>query len=259
MKQKHILLIAYQNSVVVRGIEKKLGEKGFSICTINGQIEKVRPFVETDDIFIIYLSGIITEDAGKLMELIPVCNFELRDVIIIGEKKYREDLVKLAPVIGGKSWLDRPLDMDKLLQEVDNLMLSKVNRESKFRILIVDDDPAYAKMVREWLKDTYTVDIVTAGMQAITFLMKNEVNLILLDYEMPVVDGPQVLQMLRSEPTTADIPVVFLTGVGTRESVERVMALKPRGYVLKTTTKAELIKKIAPLVKYNVKVKEQNT
>ncbi len=99
-------------------------------------------------------------------------------------------------------------------------------------------------MVREWIKDIYRVDIVTAGMQAITFLVKvkenDPVDLILLDYEMPVVDGPQVLQMLKQEPMTANIPVVFLTGIGTKEAVSRVMELKPEGYILKSTTRDEL-------------------
>ena len=82
-------------------------------------------------------------------------------------------------------------------------------------------------------------------MQAISFLLKvpekEKVNLILLDYEMPIVDGPQVLQMLRQEPATANIPVVFLTGVGTREGVSRVMELKPDGYILKSTTRDDLL------------------
>ncbi len=114
------------------------------------------------------------------------------------------------------------------------------------RILIVDDDPAYAKIVREWIRDKYKVDIVTAGMQAISFLLKlpenDQVDLILLDYEMPVVDGPQVLQMLRQEPGTASIPVIFLTGNGTKEAVTRVMGLKPDGYLLKSTQKNDLLK-----------------
>ena len=45
----------------------------------------------------------------------------------------------------------------------------------------------------------YKTDIVTTGMQAITFLLKNPVDMVLLDYEMPVMDGPQVLQVLRQE------------------------------------------------------------
>lgn len=78
-------------------------------------------------------------------------------------------------------------------------------------------------------------------MQAITFLLKKKVDLILLDYEMPVVDGPQVLQMLRQEDATKDIPVIFLTGNGTKEAVSRVMALKPSGYILKSTTRENLL------------------
>ena len=68
-----------------------------------------------------------------------------------------------------------------------------------------------------------------------------KVDLILLDYEMPVVDGPQVLQMLRQEPATEKIPVIFLTGIGTKEAVSRVMALKPDGYILKTTPRGDLL------------------
>ena len=105
----------------------------------------------------------------------------------------------------------------------------------------MDDDPSYAGMVRTWIKDIYKTTVVTAGMQAITFLLKNHVDLILLDYEMPVVDGPQVLQMLRSEPATADIPVVFLTGVSTKEEIMRVLALKPDGYILKTTPRDDIL------------------
>ena len=115
--------------------------------------------------------------------------------------------------------------------------------------MIVDDDPAYAKMVREWIKGDYQVNVVTAGMQAISFLLKEKVDLILLDYEMPIVDGPQVLQMLRSEPETKDIPVVFLTGVGDRESVTRVMELKPSGYILKSTTREALLQSLGSHLK----------
>ena len=84
---------------------------------------------------------------------------------------------------------------------VEHAILSS-NKKGEKQILIVDDDPAYARMVKEWLKDTYKVNILTNGTQVTTFLEKNSVDLILLDYEMPLVNGPQVLQMLRQEPTT---------------------------------------------------------
>ncbi len=70
----------------------------------------------------------------------------------------------------------------------------------------------------------------------------NRPDLIVLDYEMPVCDGRQALEMIRSEKETADIPVIFLTGRGDRESVRNVMALKPQGYLLKTMPDEEIKK-----------------
>ena len=123
---------------------------------------------------------------------------------------------------------------------VEHAIISS-NKKGEKHILIVDDDPSYAKMVKEWLKDTYKVHVVTNGLQVLTFLEKNPIDLILLDYEMPEINGPQVLQILRQEPTTRLIPVIFLTGVDTKENVMKVMDMKPNGYMLKSTTKEQLL------------------
>ena len=61
---------------------------------------------------------------------------------------------------------------------------------------------------------------------------------------MPITTGPQVLEMLRSEPSTSDIPVMFLTVKSDKESVMKVVALKPEKYLLKTMPPAELIANI---------------
>jgi CheY-like chemotaxis protein len=67
------------------------------------------------------------------------------------------------------------------------------------------------------------------------------VDLILLDYEMPVISGPQVFQMLREDPDTKDIPVMFLTVKSDKESVMKVLSLKPTNYLLKTRPPKELV------------------
>ena len=77
------------------------------------------------------------------------------------------------------------------------------------------------------------------------YLAENKPDLILLDYEMPVTSGPQVLEMIRNETNVDSIPVIFLTGKGDRESVMKVLELKPDGYLLKSTEKAALLKSIA--------------
>ncbi len=93
----------------------------------------------------------------------------------------------------------------------DIFTTSSINNRKK-NILIVDDDPTFLKTVKGWLSGDFRVNIVNSGMQAITFIAKHTPDLILLDYEMPVTTGPQVLEMIRSESATGTIPVMFLTG-----------------------------------------------
>ena len=73
------------------------------------------------------------------------------------------------------------------------------------------------------------------------YIADNTPDLILLDYEMPVISGPQVLEMIRSESKVDGIPVIFLTGKGDRESVMKVLAMKPDGYLLKSMERAKLL------------------
>jgi len=133
--------------------------------------------------------------------------------------------------------------MSKLGKMIEDVLETDGTADAK-NILIVDDDPDYAKMVKSWINEDYTVNIVTSGTQAIKYISKKKVDLILLDYEMPIVDGPQVFEMIKSEEDSKNIPVVFLTGNGTREGVLRVMQLEPAGYLLKGASKQELQDKI---------------
>ena len=228
-ENKKIVIVMHKYSVIVKGIERKLADCGYSVTVLAGQFDALKDLAAETSLFIAYLPNGVTEET---MPLESGWN-----VLLIGEKKDRPVLLQNNPQWENFAWLDRPVKMDELERAVEAAIASA----GKKTILVVDDDPSYAKMVREWLKDAYRVYTVTGGMNAITFLLATPVDIILLDYEMPVVDGPQVLQMLRQEPATKDIPVIFLTGVGAREDVERVMALKPDGYILKSTTKEKLL------------------
>ena len=240
-----IVIVVLQYSVVVKGIERKLTDEGYNTSILAEEFDKIKDLASSTDLFLLYLPANMSDNEDMLEKLTYVCdkvNTTGRSMILIGEQKDRNDLFKKVPLIGDYTWVDRPIEMDVLRPAIENAILGPGASGEKKRVLIVDDDPSYAKMVREWIKDRYQTDIVTAGMQAITFLLKNKVNLILLDYEMPIVDGPQVLQMLRQEDETKYIPVVFLTGVGSKDSVQRVMALKPSGYILKSTSRENLLK-----------------
>ncbi len=243
-KTKLIIILTYQYSVVVKGIERNLQEEGFNTVLVNDTFDQVGGLAPQADLFLFYLPNDIASDVAKIEKFAKVCakiNTYGKNMVILGEKKDRKDIMNGRYGADDFVWLDRPVDIKNLVNEMKVAMARPVVTGDKKRILIIDDDPSYASMVREWIKDTYKTDVVTSGMHAITFLLKNPVNLILLDYEMPVVDGPQVLQMLREEEATSNIPVIFLTGNGTKEAVTRVMELKPEGYVLKSTTREDLL------------------
>lgn len=94
------------------------------------------------------------------------------------------------------------------------------------------------------LKESYKTTVAKSGTSAISLLGTQKPDLILLDYMMPVCDGIQTLQMIRSEEKTKDIPVFFLTGVSDTESVKSAMSLKPEGYILKSMQPKEILKRI---------------
>lgn len=116
---------------------------------------------------------------------------------------------------------------------------------SKKHILVVDDDPEQLAQIKEHLKEFYEVTLVASGKNVIRYLQKYRVDLILLDYLMPEMDGPEVYKRLRANEDYKDIPVVFLTGVSEKETVVKTLVdLKPEGYMLKPSKKSEIVAKI---------------
>lgn len=125
--------------------------------------------------------------------------------------------------------------------------------EQKKKIVIVDDDLAYLKMMRGSLAQDYSVVPTTNGAQALNIIKVTRPDLVLLDYMMPGMDGADVLVKLRSNPRTAAIPVMFLTGKNDSESVHKVLGEKPEGYILKSMS----ILKIAQIIEDYFKMKDR--
>jgi len=125
----------------------------------------------------------------------------------------------------------------------DDFDLSEFMKERP-RILIVDDSTIIHKAIKSHLDGQYDIASAISGAAALRFLKTKEVSMILLDYDMPEMDGIEVLKKLRENPTTAHIPVVFLTGVNDAAKIQKALALKPEGYLLKPIDKNILLNKI---------------
>lgn len=111
-------------------------------------------------------------------------------------------------------------------------------------ILVIDDDPHMLKVLKHHLGNKYDVATAVSGNIALRFLQKKKTNLILLDYAMPQMDGPAVLEQLHANPETKDIPVLFLTGASEKDKIQKALSLNPQGYLLKPVDQATLLDRI---------------
>lgn len=124
---------------------------------------------------------------------------------------------------------------EKIHEDVDGLIsqLKKPEEKSKKHILVVDDDSRVLRLLKDYLTMRYDVATAINGKVALKFLETKTTDLVLLDYEMPDENGAAVLEKLRANEKTTDLPVIFLTGVTDRDKIREVLTLKPQGYLLK--------------------------
>jgi DNA-binding response OmpR family regulator len=81
------------------------------------------------------------------------------------------------------------------------------------KLLVVDDEPRSAELTAELLRRAgYMVDVAISGTEALAQVRVSSPDLMLLDYEMPDMDAPEVLDQLRSGGDRIDFPVIILTG-----------------------------------------------
>ncbi len=132
--------------------------------------------------------------------------------------------------------------MAKVEKYLSRNRAEKTAVNGKKKVLVVDDSDFMLVAMRQILGSDYEVLTATSGLSAFRSITLDRPDLVLLDYEMPVCNGSQILEMIRSEQGFADIPVIFLTSRVDKESVRKVLELKPQGYLSKSLS-PELVKK----------------
>jgi two-component system response regulator RpaA len=105
------------------------------------------------------------------------------------------------------------------------------------RVLFVEDDPAVAHMYKLKLElDGYAVELASDGVQAVEMAMGNPPDIIFLDIRLPKMDGLGVLEALRNDERTREVPVVILSNYSERELVDRGLRLGALEYLIKSQT-----------------------
>jgi two-component system, OmpR family, response regulator RpaA len=109
--------------------------------------------------------------------------------------------------------------------------------DEEVRVLFIEDDPAVAEMYKLKLElDGYTVTVAKDGEEGLQMANQSPPDIIFLDTRLPKMDGFAVLERLRSEERTSEIPVIILSNYGERELVDRGLKLGALEYLIKSQT-----------------------
>lgn len=115
-------------------------------------------------------------------------------------------------------------------------------------ILVVDDDDMNLKMAEFILKkDMKDLKVLLAdsGLKAIDTLQREKVDLVLLDFQMPVMNGLKTLEMIRKREDMKDVAVIFLTASSDRDTVIKAGMMGVADYIKKPFMPQDLLDRVS--------------
>ncbi len=118
------------------------------------------------------------------------------------------------------------------------------------KILVVEDDKFLREMISRKLdKEGYEVIEAVDGEKGEEKAKSEHPNMVLLDLILPGIDGFEVLERIKKDPSVADIPVIILSNLGQKSEVERGLKLGAIDFLIKAHfTPAEIVKKIKEII-----------
>jgi len=239
-----VVVISAKDSFLAKSLMTKLEEINIKTAYAHTDIKEIEGCADGAELMILFMSEELGGTPDVLIFLKDIIQDRELGLILIGEQSHYELVNKMIPEHAVTEWFKRPIDIDRLIKRISLYIDENTGENRKKTVLLVDDDITYMRTIYEWLKDKYHIGMASSGVQAISYLSRNKADLILLDYEMPIANGPQVLSMLKNDSETGQIPVMFLTGHGDRDSVLSVVGLRPVDYLLKTIDKETLLNKL---------------
>ena len=239
----NIIIISETQGFLLSTLQEHLESADCAVSIVAADVDKLSKVPRPVGAAVIYASEELLEDQQALIYIRDRSVEEGTAIFLVGNEGEVEEIEKIIPRSMMRGIYFRPINVNVVAQELTNYIREQHQADRK-KVLVVDDSGAMLRNVKGWLEDKYQVILANSGTMAIKYLTLNRPDLILLDYEMPVIDGRQVLEMIRSEADFRDVPVIFLTGKDDRESVMNVMAMKPDGYLLKSLRPEQIVQAV---------------
>ncbi len=281
---KYKILISGKNNTIIDDFFSQMSDDFEAVTTSNRYDDMIRHLsFYKPDVFVYCISGESRDNINQLIN----AKFRMMEtripIVLIGAKEECDEVERIAINLFDLT-LYRPISIPAITARISKLLEGRPRMEAqkpsfeseaippgifaskslspsvaaqlggamanrgRKHVLVVDDNSMMLKLIKEYLHETYDVATAVSGKIAMKFLERRMTDLILLDYEMPGENGPAVLEQLRANEATKDIPVVFLTGVTETKKIQEALMLKPQSYLLKPVNREKLLSTIESLI-----------
>lgn len=240
---QNVMIVTQIQSYLIMSLKEWFEKAECDVYVVKADIDAINQLEEQMGIFVLYVDEKMRDEQQALNYIKDKSMEDDIPIFAIGDPNELDMLEKIISKNIIRRIFQRPINVSEVVNAITTYV-KEHGKQNKKKILVVDDSGTMLRNVKGWLEETYQVTLANSGAMAIKYLATNRPDLVLLDYEMPIVDGKQVLEMIRSENEFSDIPVIFLTNKGDKETILNVMALKPQGYLLKTMEPEMIVKSI---------------
>ncbi|MCH4192316.1 MAG: response regulator [Butyrivibrio sp.] len=237
-----VLLVTSENSYLLISLKEKLAEKRIRTIHAKADMDSIVTEKEPVSVIVLFIDQEQISDETLIYLRKRAVNEQI-PLVLLGNRFNMENVERIFSAEYIDRIFIRPINIEEVAAYVAELVKKK--REGiRYRILVVDDSFEMLRKIKEWLGEKYDVTVAKSGAMAIKYLTMEMPDLILLDYEMPVLNGKQVLEMIRSERDFETIPIIFLTACNDRTIVTDIAKLRPEGYLLKTMEPEKIIAEV---------------
>jgi DNA-binding response OmpR family regulator len=178
-------------------------------------------------------------------------------VIVLTQQKNLSQRVKVAQ-FGGQGFLEKPITSEQIIKLIMDTFRQNCSFNAK--VLIVDDDAqilaTFQTLLQPWGIQTFTVEDPRNFWE---ILETTTPDLLILDIEMPYLDGVEICQIVRADSRWKSLPVMFLTAHTNRDLQHQVFMVGADDYLTKTTAASILVNRILNRLRRSKSLRESST
>lgn len=239
-QKSKLTIVSSMVTFLTRSFTEKVEESGFLCELINPKPGMFEGRSDGVSVIVVFIDNKFLEDTSAIVYIKDYSIENDVPIFLLGVPNELAIVEDILPKEQIKGSFMRPVDINEVIGSIFKFMAFH-KKGIKRTLLVVDDNGAFLRNVKAMFDEKYQVMLASSAAMAIKSITLHKPDLILLDFEMPIVDGKQVFEMIKSESDFSNIPVMFLTAANDAQTVTSIMQLKPAAYLLKDMMPGEIV------------------